>query len=414
MVYSSTRYALSALIAPIGLDRLYKGEDLTLKRSVLIYAVPILHETSVETYIQRLESATHGITNRPFLHILDMELQQEQIHVVMNHKPGCSLQPFIQHTPPSVMDALTMIAEFGRDLLNGEDGTTMNFSLAPANIWITDNRQLNVINSWDAAVHKMSLAKRLSLLLYQLLTRTEHIPTDSDSFGIQLSWSLQHGPPDQIEEIVTVVSHAWTDQMTAASFVQCLQQLQSDWPHQTTFTASPASAIAHLNEPVLPDDEEVEEEEEEEATSQNAPLLRFSRKVLVGLTASVIGLVVFVGVLIVMIEFIDLKWSPSTSTATTNQAQQPQSTVQPTPSQKPPSPKPSTSSPDSESTVLVPSLAGLTQAAAEQQALAMGLRYTYYLEVHDQAAGTVFRQEPAANELVSKGSRVTFWISKGR
>ena len=61
----------------------------------------------------------------------------------------------------------------------------------------------------------------------------------------------------------------------------------------------------------------------------------------------------------------------------------------------------------------VPQFIGLTQQEAEQQALSAGLRYEYFIEMNELQAGTVFRQDMEAGASVNKGTKITFWVSKG-
>jgi len=68
--------------------------------------------------------------------------------------------------------------------------------------------------------------------------------------------------------------------------------------------------------------------------------------------------------------------------------------------------------PSDQATVSVPRLIGLNREEAEQLALAHGLRYSYFLENDERPQGTVFKQEPAPDQIVPKGSRVTFWVSR--
>lgn len=405
-----TRYSFTAFITSINNDRLYKGEDLTLNRSVFIYAVPIQNNTSVEAYIQKLNKAVPGLTNPPFMHVLDIEIQQEQIHIILNYKAGCSLRQFIQTASPSLAESLAIIAAFGQALLTAAEESSVNFAMTPDNIWITDERKINAINTWDGPEFNQSLSKALSLLLYQLITRTDDVPTNADSFATQLSWSLPHCPPAMKEEIVTAVTHAWNEQLALTSFVPCIISLLEDhgegWQEEHNFHPG-TTRFTPPYEPLI-------EGNDESVPSRSTLLFRLSKKAILGLSATIAGLAVFAGVLMLLIESIDLKGTPSTPPVSVAREQQPEPTPSTKPSPNQPTITSGTTSPDNQSTALVPILTGLTKETAEKMALDAGLRYTFYLEVHDQAAGTVFKQEPQPNERVTRGSRVTFWISKGR
>jgi len=60
----------------------------------------------------------------------------------------------------------------------------------------------------------------------------------------------------------------------------------------------------------------------------------------------------------------------------------------------------------------VPDLSGLSRQEAEQQLLRLGYRYSFQIEPGNTAAGTVFRQEPAAGTAAAKGVRIIFSVSR--
>jgi serine/threonine-protein kinase len=415
MMMKSNRYELKEFIAPHNHGRLFIGEDLSLKRNVFIYEVPILDETSVEEYIRKIGKSAHELTNLHFMHILDIEVVNDLIYVIINNKAGCILNQFILNDSISFQEALAMIIQFARSMLDAAEERSLNFSLAPNNIWITGDRTINVINTWDNPEPEQNLrmSKKLSLLFVQLVTRRIDVPIEAESFELRLRRSLGDIPfANQKEAAVTIITNAWNERLSLAAFVHSLDSLMDGLKAQNISVDSTKSDAL---DPELPAQDEYsfqpEHGDETESPRQRWRLIQLSKKLLLGLSLSLLGVAVFAGVFALLYGTIDLKGEPSSPTPAVSAKNE----QQPSPSQTPkPDEKLKTPQPASSETVVVPALTGLTKEAAEQQALAAGLRYTYYLEVHQQAAGTVFKQEPIQGGTVARGSRVTFWISKGQ
>jgi len=61
---------------------------------------------------------------------------------------------------------------------------------------------------------------------------------------------------------------------------------------------------------------------------------------------------------------------------------------------------------------VVPDLRGMTQQQAEQALVKLGYHYTFFIEVGDTAAGTVFRQSIEPGTKAEKKTKITFYISR--
>lgn len=411
MKHFSNRYQTETFISPLGSGQLYLGKDLSLQRSVFIYEVPLHGKASVEEYIRKIGKAAYSTDHPHFMHILDIEVGHELIRVVMNYKAGCSFRHFIQKHPISFEDAVSMIIDFGQVLLDAAEERSLDFSLHPDNIWVTDDRKITVIDTWEAPEQNRRLSKELSGLLHQLITRSEKVPSGSEGFALHLNRFLHELSGAKKEAVVTAIANAWNGRLSLASFIQRLhfvlygmQEEKSSGEPQTTNISLPPRS----NEQSFPSEGETE-------TSQNRwRFFRLGKKLWQGMALSLLGLAVFAGVFALLIETTGHKEKPEEPAVSVSneQTRQPASPDKPNP-EAPQKQTANTAPANGENTVQVPTLTGLTQEAAERQALAFGLRYTYYLEVNNQPAGIVFKQEPLPNEKVSKGSRVTFWVSKG-
>lgn len=426
----SNRYELSRLLGPLHNGMLYEGKDLSLQRTVFVYAIDAQGESAARTYIRGLGSAAEqGASESPFLHILDVEVGRETIHVIISYKPGCSLEHLIRNHPPSFREAISMVADLGQALLDAAEERLLDFSIEANNIWITENGMINVINTWDRPANDQRLSKGLSMLLLQLLARTTQVPANGDPAFIRKA--LAGLPTDRTEQIIGAVTDAYTERITLASFVRFLRLLpyakSAEWPPQTNLEAI---SIPHgMPIPKAEADQEFDEDEEEneEPASFGKPLspsatrsrprwLRLGKKLTLGLSLSVLGIAVFAGVFALLVETMNRGPKHEPSTPNIIAEQRPQTNAQE--KENPPAKTVSNpTEPPAESAggtlVSVPTLTGLTQEAAGKLAVETGLHFQFFLEPNKQTAGTVFKQEPAPNQQVEKGSSVTFWVSKG-
>ncbi|MEF3304992.1 PASTA domain-containing protein [Paenibacillus sp. GYB003] len=424
----SNRYEPKRLLSPLLGGMLYEGKDLSLQRTVFIYTIDIQGESDVSDYIRSLgNAAVPGAAESPFLHVLDAEVGSGTIHVIVSYKPGCPLRQYIRGRAPSFRAALTMAGNLGQALLDAAEERLLDFSIEADNVWVTDDGVVNIINTWDRAPGNQRLSKGLAELLFHLLTGSEHFPDDAASFESLLRANLNGLSAAKQDEIVHALSEAWSERLTLAAFVRYIRSFRhAPGPvmptepirRPTSARAAPVEPVAPIpasrtNMPPQAEDETAAFEEEEPVPRRR--LLQFGKKLWIGLSLSALGLAVFVGVFVLLIE--TMNRGPKTAP--------PQETVAdlqpPSPAPSAPQKQPDTGASDKKESpaktdgtlVGVPTLTGLTQEAAEKLAVDSGLRYSYFLESADHAAGTVFKQEPAPKEQVEKGSRVTFWVSKG-
>lgn len=409
----SNRYELKQLLGPIHDGQLYEGKDLSLQRSVFIYEVQLQGENAVQQYIGRLGSAAQqGATDSPFLHVLDIEVGSGYIHVVISYKPGSSFRQFVRNHPPTFKETTAMISALGQALLDAAEERHLNFSLDPGNIWITDDGTINVINTWDRPEQPYKSSKRLSQLFVQLITGSDYVPADAESFSTNLLRALEL-PTKKKEAVVAAVTEAWKERLTLAEFVQFTQTLlqqrhsslardERDAPVQT-WSAPP---------PIEEEPAAYAEEEWEERPPARARWFKIGKKVWLGISFSAVGLAVFAGAFVLLVETMNRDRSKPADPVIVEH--RPQTTTPQKAAEEPVKEKNVSVTPsEAQPIVGVPTLTGSSKEAAEKMALDTGLRYTFYLEFNNQPAGTVFKQDPAPNEQVEKGSHVTFWISKG-
>lgn len=410
----SNRYEPKQLLGPLHDGQLYEGKDLSLQRTVFIYTLKLQGEAPVRDYIRKLGGAARqGATDSPFLHVLDIEIGSDTIHVIISYKPGCTLRDFIADRPPSFETAIGMVADLGQALLDAAGELSLDFSLEANNLWVTADGTINIVDTWDNQKSGPRLSRELCSLLTRLLARSETAPADADEVAALLRGTANELSPARKQEWIGVMKDAWNEKLTLASFVQYTRSLLRVMPEvkpplaveerrPAAFAHAAATSAAPLE-------------------SRNAPVgkagWRTGKKLALGLTFSALGVAVFAGVFVLLVETLnrDPKNPPPTHTTPIVAEQTPQ-TQTPPPATSAPDPKnevKTVSSSADNPIIGVPSLTGLTLEAAEQTVLDSGLHYSFRREFDNQPAGTVFKQEPRPNEQVEKGSSVTFWVSKG-
>ncbi|TMV52205.1 PASTA domain-containing protein [Paenibacillus mesophilus] len=410
----SNRYELKQLLGPLLDGQLYEGKDLSLARSVFVYTVDLQGEATAKQYIGKLGSAAQqGATDSPFLHVLDIEAGSGNINVIISYKPGCSFRQFVRNNPPSFKEAVAMIANLGQALLDAAEERHLHFLLDPSNIWITEDGTINVINTWDRPSSHSRLSKGLSRLFVQLMARSEEVPEDAESLSSSLYRALVL-PVSKKEEVVAAVTDAWKEKLSLASFVQYMSMLLQS-PSSAAFRDERLETSGTGAKTLTYQELHIAYQEEEQTSRPvfRNRWLKVGKKVWIALSLSALGLAVFAGGFVLLVETMNGggKSKPAEPVVVEHRAQPtvPQKTAVEVPKEKPPVVAPSGNQP----IVGVPTLTGLSKEAAEKMALDTGLRYEFFLETDKQAAGTVFKQEPRPNEQVEKGSKVTFWISKG-
>jgi hypothetical protein len=394
-----TRYELKEPLIALHNGHLYKAQDLSLHRTVLLFLVNISPLHSAKTYIDSM--GKNGHAEWPALmHILDVEVAEKQLAVIMPCESGKPLVQLLEKHSLSLAEIVEMLVTFGSELQNVQKHRLIDFSLRPSNIWLQQDGKLKVIHTWeDGVLHNPSM--ELSKLFYQLVTKSSHIPDQLSMFEQELHLALQklEVPKPYRNQLVQTAMLAMADQVPLTSWVRGLKQ----------------GFAGHVGE--LQIHEQITATVELNIVNTMKKKRSFSlpfSKLWIGMGAFVASIVVFVSVLAILIEALGVGTTPKESLPPVVQNVSPPAAA--VPAAGPPAPKsvqPPVVPADAVQ-VQVPALTGLTREDAEKQSLASGLRYSFFLETNNQPAGSVFRQEPAPNETVAKGSSVTFWVSKGK
>lgn len=415
------RYVSQSPIIPLSQGFLYYGEDLSLKRKVILFTTENKENDAGDEYVRNFRKAA-SFTHDGFLHILDTGFDGQSVMVVLQNRPGKPLGQELKQRVWTFPQVIGLISDLGVSMLDAMEKQITGYSVSADNLWLNRDGRLSVINSWEDGPPQTQGAVGLCSLLIQLFSGTAEIPGRFEALDAHLSRTgLLEATAEQKDALVHLVRRVSQGQESLSSLVFGLRALPVGAPPApVTERLAPPAAPVHIpaaapsdvreHKPksappaakaaALPEDEEDDEE-------GKTP---FYKKAIVGASAIIVA--AFLVWMFWPTSKPDRQQTPGTidSGKTTQESPTPKASTQPKPTQTPPSPSPTVNVGDP---ITIPNLVGLTQADAEKQALAFGLRYTYNLETNSQPQGTVFKQDLAAGTPGTKGGSITFWVSKG-
>jgi hypothetical protein len=406
------RYVIRSQIPSLTQKLLYYGEDLSLKREVILYRIVNLPNESVDEYISKFKKAS-SFVHPGFQHILDTSIEEHSIFIVLKHRSGKPILPQLKQQSWTFSRIISMISDLGVSMLDGMEAQITGYSVGVENLWLGDDNRLSIINYWEDGESKFTGPLGLCSLIIQLSSGSMQIPNPYialDDYLLQID-RLQ-ASTEQKSALIKLVRRAYHGQASLSSLVIGLQGLlhltqtteKMDSPVTNAIpTASrrqTQQATIPTNLEILPSESDYDDEDEDEAKTP------FYRRM--GIVIP--GLIVAAFLMWVLWPTSQTPKNPS-ETDPANQVQTPAPQATTVPPQATASPDRSQIGDGVDTTI--PNLIGMTQADAENEAKASGLHYNYNLEINTAAKGTVFKQDPAPDTKAKKGDNVTFWVSKG-
>lgn len=392
------RYVPHSQLLSLHRGNLHYGEDVSLRRPVILFTAEYGSAQSAEAYTQKFRK-TASFNHDGFHHILDTFFAESSVLIVLQYRPGRLLREELDKKRWTFPEAISLVTDLGVSMLDAMEEQITGFSIGVDNLWLSEDGRLSVINYWEEGEPQTQGAIGLCRLFTRLLSGSAEIPGPFEALHTHLERTrIPMATPEQKDALVKLIKRVSQGQASLSSLVFELRGLPAaNRPDSEEIKAPP------LREAVPADDDETDEE----------PARPGSRRL--GLS---LGAVAFLAAVVVV-------WALWPSGKSKEHV-----TVPPSASAKPaasPSPahtpeiekKQTTAGTGSRSDgtgqteeVLIPNLVGMTQADAESQALTSGLHYEFYLEASDKADGSVFKQDPPAGTKAYKGDNVTFWISK--
>lgn len=396
-----TRYIPGTRIISLPQGTLHDGEDVFLTRKVLLYNIKLVPGQIGADYMRTLHHKAAFIHDG-FQHILDTSVEEDSVTIILQAKPGSLFSRLINKKPWTFHQNIAMIADLGVSLLDALEERITGFSVAAENLWLDDHNKLTVINYWDEGDAQTQGAIGLCRLMLQLFSGTQPSTTPFEVIHTQLERTpIPSATPEQKAALIKLVKLICQGQASLSSFVFGLRSLQpSSFKEETLAASIQRPSRSQKAQEVAQEEEEMDEEEETEQTYTKSRLRK------VGIGASAVLVVVIAGWIL---------WPSSEEKQPV--VNTPVQTATPTPQSSSPSPTPIPTKSVGDTNeqpveVEIPNLVGSTLADAEQQALALRIRYKYVIETSTSPNGTVFKQDPLPGTKGLQGDVVTFWVSK--
>jgi serine/threonine-protein kinase len=426
------RYAISGLVQTMTLGQLYKADDLSLNRSVLLYELDGSRETArSREALLRAASFSHDA----FMHILDIGISQESSYVVFKACEGSPLAQQLRRHRFTAEQVLQRVYALGQAMLEAAEEIPSDFSVVADNLWDGYGSLFLPIDYWQAGTEQARGSLGLCGLLGQLLLKEESLHSEIGMIEHRLRLALRELPLERTEALLSLMERGYNEQMTLPAFLAQLRPIAGKAANatvrpQTTSAPIRTEAVSPVPEPVPVEVVDAGGKKEkphvvqDDAEAIPPPVNR--RKIWRRLAFVAGGACLFVLVFIGCLSLIFQIGGRSDTAATPADAPQPSAATAPAqPNAKKPSQPvqpPTTASlkqndttnsaPDGPTTI--PNLVGLAREDAEKQSIAAGLHYSYVIEANAAKQGAVFKQEPAAGAAAARGDSVKFWVSKGK
>ncbi|WP_134705049.1 PASTA domain-containing protein [Ammoniphilus sp. YIM 78166] len=388
MIPLNERYQFSEKIFTSPSGSLFLGKDESLQRQVYLYRME-KSKISDEEHTRMMAGVSH-VVHPSFFHILDMGVSKEGAFAVLEKREGISFVQLLKQKsdPYSLKEILSIAIQVGKAVQDALEERIRGYSITAENLWLYEN-QVMVINYWTEGEREQRGAMGLATLLYQLITRSVDVPTELERIEEEIMESPLNGSKEEKESLIRMLRRARNGQDTLSSLILSMNRLVNHATLSADFSHEEVEPTIHCTS-------------ETETTKPKR--------------AKMFLLPTFFLLIILLAVMTRGLWFKSEETLQPPAPQEPvpvTETVNEEPEpEEAPTPEPE-SSPEPTTFVEVPNMVGESLQAAEKRALDQGLRYQYFLDFNERPEGEVFKQDPEPGDQVAKGSRITFWVSKG-
>lgn len=458
------RYVLKERVMTGKRHSVYRARDLALNRDVFLYIAANENAGEAGSYLQRLGRVS-GFDHEQFIHIFDAGLHEDHPYMVLKAYDGEPLLSAIERRNIEAGRILASVTELGKSLLEALEAGIQGFSVTADNVWVRPDGCWMIVNYWEEADKRRQGAAGLAALLVQCFTAAAELPPDAETLEFALRRHMpRHGAtPAQTERLIELLQRVLQGGESLSSFLFALREIGASKeaaaveerpsfssgaafapPRQEPVRSAPPEYPAHRDAVAYAKDAEDAAYDEDEADEEDdgdraggRPRWRLRRVAAVSVSV--------LCVLVVAAIWIRQSFQPIER----------ESAAPPPPAEvggggsagaggpsggggsaeagadreadagreanagrngKPSEPDPMVlpEKPETDGdTVHVPPLVGLTRETAEKEALALQLKYDYFIEPSDQEQGMVFKQVPEPGTEVPKGTRITFYVSRG-
>lgn len=439
--------------------------DTKLNRNVLLWRPADREPSAQEGHLRRLGYASR-FTDRRFVPILDVAANEDGLYAVLTKDKGYRLSerlPVLGWSGAELLERILSICPAMRDARRER---LPDFAVTADNIWVDENNKLVFLNSWTEGEPDKRDVRGLALLLYQLASGSDRLPSSISDYNGAITLALADLPGGSSQDAVEWACSAFLPSCTLKDYESGIRKLLAPPPsmpdvqqpetkniRKKTTAAAPVplepkqekagivSRPKAESEPkravTMPVNRNLKTENKERIASGGTggedKLRRLRPWLIYSIVVFGIGMAAVLGLWLAIRQPIvssqdngpkaAVSPAPSSSAGPASTAPGASNGGTGSPSAGSVSPKPTaTASKPSGGAAgdtaaaagVVPDLTNHTLEEASQLALKAGLKYQYQLEPNDLPKGTVIRQEPAPGTAAAKGDRVVFWVSKGK
>lgn len=399
------RYLPEQCIQQQPLGKLYKGKDLFFNRDVMCFVLEPTNETIIGEYVQSIRKVSQFSDER-FMHVLDIDVNTDRIMAILKPGAGRLIIDELEIHPFGEMEIIKLVMDLGYGMHEAKKEGITGYSVRADNLCFSSEQGLSVINYWEQGDMSWSGALGLCRLLYQFVMRSCDAPDTPDILCAELQEALVTLDAEQSADLAGRLRRVLAGEATLPHLLSGLDKIVSKHEGRKILQRSVTS---------IPIDKSSAAKAARPAPAPAAKTVaknrfRWNRKWVIGCSAL---LVLLAGEALFITLMKKPEPPPLAETADISKQETAPVTSQAGPKLSE-SAAAAAKAAESEESTSTPTLTGFSQEVAEKQALANGLRYQYFIEPHEQMKGTVFKQDPAPNVTVPKGTQITFWVSKGK
>lgn len=394
------RYMIVQPLKQMSNGLIVRGKDVTSKRDVLLYTIEESDELTNQDGLRWMEKASQ-LTNAHIMRIVDFGLEEGTLYAVLQVDSGQLLTDRLNDIEITGHRALTYVHELAQALRIRHSNQLGDYAVDAANLWIEENGQLRILNSWTKGKNGRRGVPGLALLLYQLGGKTD-IPTSSiTAYSYEMSLLFADLAEATRERAVALASKAYEG-------ISTLEEFQLGLGDLLGINGERSKPLSHSYV-------------EPSATKEKMTVRKWT--IIASASFGVIILLLLIA-LRPHSDFADHAKQQTTSTSdpitnSPNATATPQSSAPATPTPTPigksidAEPEPTGDGAERVELTVVPNLVAHTKDEAEKMALESGLRYEFFLAPSTADKDTVFKQDMVPGSTVNEGDRITFWVSKG-
>jgi serine/threonine protein kinase/Tfp pilus assembly protein PilF len=132
-----------------GMGVIYKAEDMTLKRPVVLKLLPpeLTRDSEARQRFMQEARAASALDHANICTIYEIdETEDDQMYIAMAYYPGKTLKEKIEHGPLKVKETIDIAIQVARGLARAHEAGIVHRDIKPANIIVTDRGEVKILD----------------------------------------------------------------------------------------------------------------------------------------------------------------------------------------------------------------------------------------------------------------------------